>query len=111
MSHLKNLKVGGTKKSKLITVPCKRLDYILNESNLSYIDLWSLDVEGAELHCLNSINWDIPIGLIVVESNENADKISDILERQGFQFVSKYKRDGYYFNYSYHRKDLFTKLN
>ena len=34
--------------SSAIKVPCQPLSSILKKSNLKYIDLWSLDVEGAE---------------------------------------------------------------
>jgi len=44
------------------------LDNIFNEENITYIDFFSLDVEGGELDVLNTINWsNISIYLICIE--------------------------------------------
>ena len=94
--------------SSVIKVPCQTLSSILKKSNLKYIDLWSLDVEGSELHCLNTMDWSIPIGLIVVENNQNKEEIDFKLKEHGFTFTAQYKRDGYYFNFKYFRKNLFS---
>jgi len=94
--------------SSVIKVPCKPLSFILNKSDLKYIDYWSLDVEGAELHCLNTMDWSVPVGLIGVESNENKEEIDFKLRDQGFTFLEKYIRDSYYFNFNYFRKNYFN---
>jgi len=94
--------------SSVIKVPCAPLSSILKKSNLKYIDLWSLDVEGAELHCLNTMDWSIPIGLIVVENNENKEEIDCKLKEHGFTFTAQNRSNGYYFNKKYFRKNLFS---
>lgn len=94
--------------SSVIKVPCQPLSSILKNSNLKYIDLWSLDVEGAELHCLNTMDWNVPVGLIVVENNENKEEIDFKLKEHGLALIAQYKRDGYYFNFKYFRKNLFS---
>lgn len=96
------------KHSEKITVPSQRLDYILHKSKLDYIDLLSLDVEGSEMQCLNSMDWSIPVGLILVEVVKDRDLIHQKLLAQGFTLMSKYKLDEYYFNFNYFRKDLFS---
>ena len=96
------------KNSSVIKVPCQPLSYILKKSNLKYIDLFSLDVEGAELHCLNTMDWSIPVGLIVVETDQNKEEIDFKLKEHGFTFTANYSREGYYFNFEYFRKKLFS---
>lgn len=48
----------------VITVP---MQGIVDSVNSPYIDLLSLDVQGAELSCLKSLNFIKPIGCIVIE--------------------------------------------
>lgn len=94
--------------SSTITIPAERLDNILHRSKLEYIDFWSLDVEGSELQCLNSMDWSIPVGLICVENHANTDDIHNILTGQGFKLVEQTKLDGFYFNFDYPRKRYFN---
>lgn len=99
------------KDSKKITVPSKRLDNILHKSKLEYIDFWSLDVEGSEMQCLNSMDWSIPVGLILVEVTKDRDLINDKLIQEGFTFISKHWINEVYFNNNYFRKDFFNNVN
>ena len=85
-----------------------RLDSILKKSKLKYIDFWSLDVEGSELQCLNSMDWSIPVGLICVENQENQVQIHDILSNKGFTLIHQHSIDGFYFNFNYFRKGRFS---
>jgi hypothetical protein len=39
-----------------VTVPCFKLDTVLDKIQQTHIDYFSLDVEGAELFVLNSMN-------------------------------------------------------
>lgn len=96
--------------SSTITLPAERLDTILHQSKLEYIDFWSLDVEGSELQCLNSMDWSIPVGLICVENQENKGKIHDTLTTQGFLLVEQTTIDGFYFNFNYPRKKYFNQI-
>jgi FkbM family methyltransferase len=64
-------------------VKCRPLSSIVKECNLQYIDLLSIDVEGAELIVLETIDFSVPIYVICIEldkNNEEKDqKCRDIL--------------------------------
>src|SRR5258708_349599 len=45
---------GGTMEK--ITVPCLRLDSILNQNKISHVDYCSIDTEGGELEILQTVN-------------------------------------------------------
>jgi len=98
--------------SKKITLPASTLSDIIAQTDLKYIDFWSLDVEGSELTCLKSMNWDIPVGLLFLEvqhtDHSESEEINTILETQGFTEIARYKRDFIYFNFNYFRKNLFS---
>lgn len=89
-------------------LPAERLDVILSKTKIKYIDLWSLDVEGSELQSLNSMDWSIPVGLIVVENTANIDAIHNIMVEHGFTLIEQRVGDGFYFNFNYFRKDMFS---
>ena len=90
------------------TLPAERLDSILKKSKLKYIDFWSLDVEGSELQCLNSMDWSIPVGLICVENSANTEEIHTIMTDKGFTLIHQHTIDGFYFNFNYFRKSFFS---
>ena len=90
------------------TVPAERLDVILQKTKLEYLDFWSLDVEGSELQCLNSMDWSIPIGLVVIETTANKEQIDNIMIKHGFSFMEQLYSDTIYFNLNYFRRNLFS---
>ena len=97
------------KSSQKIKIPSTTLSDILNQSKLKYIDFWSLDVEGSELECLNSMDWNIPIGLLCIEFHYNTNEILKVLKAKGFTLLHSLQ-DGnkLFFNYNYFRKELFN---
>ena len=67
-AETKKDKPQGSNKGREIT--CKSLDTILKENGFpdKHIDLWSLDVEGFEMHILNALNFnEININTILIE--------------------------------------------
>ena len=42
----------------LATVPCHRIDTVLNDSGVKIVDYLSIDVEGAELEVLRGIDFE-----------------------------------------------------
>lgn len=99
------------KYSKLVIIPSERLDTLLQKTKLKYIDLWILDVEGSELECLNSMDWSIPIGLVVVEITSNRKEIHDIMTERGLTLIeTRNNHDSFYFNFNYFRKNLFSNF-
>jgi FkbM family methyltransferase len=95
-----------------IKVPCKRIDYILKDSDIKYIDLFSIDVEGGEFEVLETMDWSIPVYIIMIEldkSNlEKDEKCKEILRNQGFIFLMKKGLDEFWINNNYYRKHLFS---
>lgn len=67
-----------------ISVPCNRLDDILDVLAIDHIDVFSLDVEGAELEVVKSIDWSkASFGVMIVEDNYfdwDGDKHTQITE-------------------------------
>ena len=50
-----------TNESTVVRVPCTGLGKLLRQAGVTKVDLLSLDVEGAELTVLNTMDWDIPV--------------------------------------------------
>jgi FkbM family methyltransferase len=98
----------GKGKSFKKILPAERLDVILSKTKLKYIDFWSLDVEGSELQCLNSMDWSIPVGLVCIENQENQKEIHTIMTDKGFTLIHQNIMDGFYFNFKYFRKEMFS---
>jgi len=91
-------------------VRCRRLDNILREvvGKSFHFDFFSLDVEGAELPVLQSLNFDeYQFGVILVEAdgtNERKDEaIKSTLERAGYRFVGLEKRSNWFVNKDFDR--------
>jgi FkbM family methyltransferase len=60
--HFKALKHGDMteeKVSKLSTVPCVSMADILSNFGIRHVDIFSLDVEGAEAQVLETIDWQV----------------------------------------------------
>lgn len=70
-----------TEKTGVVTVPCKNLAAIFRQHKIQHIDLFFLDVEGAELTVLQTIDWlNIKIDMFVVELNLT-DELKDAAVR------------------------------
>ena len=54
-------------------VPCAPLGHLLNKAGVKQLDLGSLDVEGAELLVLKTMDWNIPVFLWLVEAGRGDD--------------------------------------
>ena len=89
-------------------ISTRYLSDILGESKIEKIDFFSLDVEGAEYDVLSTMNWDIPIHVILAEikadniySGEKNKKCKDLLEEKGFIYHSSTKTDEVWINPNY----------
>jgi len=94
----------------------KPMKDILKVSNLSYVDLLSIDVEGGELVVLETYDFSIPTYLIVIELDGNNivkdDKCRDILSRNGFILKKRISINEFWENPFYPRKNrLFDSRN
>ncbi len=90
MGHI--LSEGGRMgaKRKIIEVPTRILNEILEENNIFEIDFLSIDVEGAELKILQSIDFDkFKIKLIIYENGENDQPIREFMRSKDFSFIRR----------------------
>ena len=110
-SMTEKFKISHHKKSRTYSVKTKRLDSIFQENNISYIDLFTLDVEGGELNVLNSIDWEkVEIYFFCIEldnhNKEKDEKCREILKNNGFQLKLRMCINEFWENPNYSRKKL-----
>ena len=92
----------------IISYPTKYLSEILEDAKIKYIDFFSLDVEGAELEVLKTMNWDIPVHIILAEikginiySREKNNECKKLLKSKGFTYHSSTRTDEVWINPHY----------
>ena len=90
-------------------IECDTLDSLLlkNVPTQSYWDLFSLDVEGAELAVLQSINFDrVGFGIVFVEAsghNETKDlSVIKLMESKGYKYLEAYERSNWFMHQDFH---------
>jgi FkbM family methyltransferase len=75
----------------------KTLTEIIKTTNLTHIDLLSLDVEGHEYEVLQSWDFSIPINVILIETlgvqPEKDELCRKILINNNYNFITKYKHN------------------
>ncbi len=90
--------------SSVIIKP-KSLTEIIKSTNITHIDLFSLDVEGHEYEVLLSWDFSIPIDIILIEmlgvQPERDQLCRDILLNKGYKFHSNYKHNEIYVSNSF----------
>tara|TARA_B100000073_G_C23384830_1_gene432574 strand:- start:150 stop:587 length:438 start_codon:yes stop_codon:yes gene_type:complete len=92
-------------------IESRKLCDVLNENKITYVDFFSLDVEGGELDVLKSIQWDkVSFYIICIEMDKhNPDKndaCRDILLENGFKMEKKICINEFWINPDYDRKQL-----
>ena len=71
--------------SKVIDVPCKRLDTIIYEHQITQIDFLKIDVEGHEMNILEDYTWDVKPTFIKLEHKHIDDiKAVGLLQDMGY---------------------------
>lgn len=73
---------------QVVSVPCRPLGAILAGAGITFIDFFSLDVEGGELQVLQTMDWSIPVRVWVVEMSLEASQLTTIVElmaRHGYE--------------------------
>jgi FkbM family methyltransferase len=73
----------GTTGQGSTVVRCTQSRILFRTYNVSRIDFWSLDVEGAELDVLRGVDWSVPIYVLLIESV--TPPIRDLLTSKGFR--------------------------
>ena len=83
---------GGS--CKVIKVKTYTLQSILDDHNVTHIDLLSIDSEGAELAILQSIDFKkVKIECIVTENNYQEKSVEEFLTMQGYRLAEKLVHD------------------
>lgn len=83
---------------------------ILNKSNITYIDLLTIDVEGGEEVVLKTMDFNIPVYLICIELDghniEKDERCRQILINNGFSLDKRICINEFWVNHNYSRKEL-----
>ncbi|CAG0893242.1 unnamed protein product [Cyprideis torosa] len=97
---------GRNNKYRLICFP---LDEFLEMAGISKnLDLLSLDVQGAEIGILETMDWskvDIKVILVELETPKNLKRVPPFLEEKGYVKIEKLNRD-----FVYVQKSLLTEF-
>ena len=81
---------------------CRRLDEVLKAVSVKKIDLWVLDVEGAEIEVLLSFDWkSVPVHVLIIERNHKDHDVEALLFRQGFEYVREQRGNRVWVNPKY----------
>jgi FkbM family methyltransferase len=79
-------KDGGT--TKMINIDCRTFNDVMQQHNISRIDLLSIDTEGGELGILQTIDFNLfEIDVLVVENNYKDSKLPEFMISRGYNFV------------------------
>ena len=79
---------------EIIKIKSYKLQTLLEKYNLLNIDLVSIDVEGAELQVLNSIDFEkTNIHCFLIENNYNPDQIIEFLNRKKYKLLKNIEWD------------------
>ena len=69
-----------------VNIKCASLLSIMSALNIYNIDYFSLDVEGAEMFILESIDWNrLTIDLFTIETHVNRDTILTFMTTHGYK--------------------------
>ena len=81
-------------KKELVKINAYRLQTLIDKYNLNEIDLLSIDVEGAELQVLESIDFEkTKINCILLENNYGISKETEFLTQKGFKVLGNIQWD------------------
>ena len=71
----------------LATVPCHRIDTVLEDCGVTTVDYLSIDVEGAELEVLRGIDFErVQVNVIGVEHSPRFSEVYELLTTSGFEY-------------------------
>lgn len=99
---------GGSKEYQEVIYPTKKMSELLHDANIKYIDYFCIDVEGAEYQVLTTMDWDIPVHIILIEiaathelSGPKNEKCRKFLKEKGFEYVKTIEYDELWINNNY----------
>lgn len=80
--------------SKQVEVNCYQFNQLMRIIGRNEIDYFSLDVEGAEMHILNSIEWEsINIDIFTIETDQFRDQILSFMKGKGYKWMKRLQGD------------------
>eukprot|EP00756_Hemistasia_phaeocysticola_P047784 Hpha_TRINITY_DN22247_c0_g1::TRINITY_DN22247_c0_g1_i1::g.167070::m.167070 len=62
-----------------VRTPCQPIGSLIRQAGHTHVDLFSLDVEGAELEVLKTMDWTIPVRVFLIEMNPSTPKRNVLL--------------------------------
>lgn len=81
-------------RKEIIKMKALRLESLFDKYGISNIDLVSIDVEGAELQVLKSINFDkVNIEVFLIENNYGLEKETAFLVERGYKHLANIRWD------------------
>lgn len=80
---------------KIIKVNCRRLDTIIKDINIQYIDILSIDTEGWELEVMNGLSLIDP-KLIILENVLHLELYNIYMIERGYKLVHKQEHNYFY---------------
>ena len=86
----------------------RTLNDIMSKSGIDRFDFISLDVEGHELNVLDSFSFEIPTVVWLIETLQNKDEITKIMDTNGFDWIADTQSDSVFVNRKY--KKCFPEL-
>lgn len=82
---------------KNVSVNCASLSSLMMQVGQKHVDFFSLDVEGAELFILESIDFDdLHFDIVMIEVQEHRDEINKFMESKGFVLARRLQWDDIY---------------
>ena len=77
-----------------VVVKCYPLSSLMNTSGQTHIDYFSLDVEGAEMIILQSINWKhLDIDVFTIETDQHRQDILTFMKTHGYKWIKTISDD------------------
>lgn len=84
----------GRRAGSRVNVTCHSLNEYLDQLDVAVVDYFSLDVEGAELHILKSINLKrVNITMFTIETQERRAEIHAFMVNRGYSRVIRLGQD------------------
>lgn len=97
-THHESVFFKDPSKSQLVKVPCGPMGDVLKFAGVKRIDFFSIDVEGAEVFIVDTMDWEnIPVHVVMIErsfQSEITERIDRIMLQYGFKvygYVGKNK--------------------
>jgi len=93
---LKRVRIAELEQNNIYTT-CATLNALMDNIGRKHIDLFSLDVEGAESHVLKSIDFStLSFDVVMIEIQENREEIKNFMESHVFERAHSLSNDDVY---------------